>query len=565
MGFKKLPYGLPNFADLIESGYAYVDKTNFIELLENENNRTQIFLRPRRFGKSLFLSVLENYYDMGGKDKFESLFGNLYIGKHPTPEQGMYAILKFDFSGLDTANSREEFKTSFLNRVEDSVIAFFDRYENIFTNAAVESKRIAEQKPRIEALGFAYRAAAKADVKLFVMIDEYDHFSNNLIAMGETYNDEVKAGGIVKAFYERLKSGTTSVVRRMFITGMSPMMLSDLASSFNMSTNYSLTEKYNEMFGFTKEEVQWLIQETGVDKNLITVDMEYYYNGYKFHKDAKNKVYNSQMVLYLFDQILFSGKQPEQIIDPNLRTDPQRLHRFAEDENNLKTILSIIENGGISARINDVFSLDNLNRSEYFVSYLFYIGMLTNGGGFLGETYLKIPNYSIKTLYWEYLALHIQNLEKNTTRYDNFKKTVREMALHGTVESYLDFFSGSILNHLSNRDLTKFDEKYIKAMLLANLLMSNLYLPKSEDENINGYTDIYLQKHPAIKDIKYEYVFEIKYIKANTDKKEKDSKLAEAIGQIEKYKKDPRFANRTDLKFFALIFEGKGTYEVAEV
>ncbi|MDR0305942.1 MAG: ATP-binding protein [Chitinispirillales bacterium] len=564
MKLKKLPYGLPNFADLIESGYTYVDKTRFIELLENESNRFQLFLRPRRFGKSLFLSVLENYYDLGEKEKFKSLFGDLYIGKNPTPEQGTYVILGFDFSGLDISGSPQQFRTSFLNRIERSVIAFFERYENIFTNAAEEAREIREQKPGIGALDFAYGAAAKAKVKIFVIIDEYDHFANRLILMGEAYSREVKPEGTIKAFYETLKAATKSVVKRMFITGVSPMMLSDLASSFNMSTNISLDDAYNEMYGFTKNEVERLARETGMDMDLMQVDMEYYYNGYMFSDHGSEKVYNPQMVLYLFDQIL-KLKNPPKIIDPNLRTDPERLRRLAENENNLETMMRIIKDGGISSKIVEMFSLDNLNRSEYFVSYLFYLGMLTNGGTFEGLTYLKIPNYSIKTLYWEYLAFSIQNLETDTARYDEFMKTVREMAFKGNAAPYLNFFGEFILKHLSNRDMAKFDEKYIKAMLLANLLMSGLYLPKSEDENINGYTDIYLQKHPAVKDIKFEYIFEVKYVKTNADKKEKTSKLTEAATQIEKYKKDPRFANRNDIKFFALIFEGKRVYEVMEI
>jgi hypothetical protein len=464
-------------------------------------------------------------------------------------------------------NSQDEFRAAFLSRVEKSVIAFFSRYKNNFPDAAEESRLINEQKPGIGALDSAYNAAAKADVKIFVIIDEYDHFANNLIAMGETYSKGVKAGGIIRTFYEALKIGTSSIVRRIFITGVSPMMLCDLSSGFNMSTNLSLLDKYNEMFGFTKNEVEQLARETGVDMNLIQVDMESYYNGYMFSDDGRDKVYNSQMVLYLFYQTLMTGKQPKQIIDDNLRTDSERLRRLVEDGNNLETMMHIIKNGGIAANVKESFSLDKLNSNEYFVSLLFYLGMLTKSNPAEGLTYLKIPNYSIKTLYWEYLAVYMQKLEENSAHYEELKKTVREMALRGNAKPYLDFFSEKVLKHLSNRDLTKFDEKYVKVMLLVNLLASNLYLPKSEDENINGYTDIYLQKHPARPDISFEYVFEIKYIKKDAEgkNKERDSKFADALGQIEKYKKDPRFASRDDVKFFAIVFEGKGDYEAKEI
>ncbi|GBU25799.1 hypothetical protein R83H12_02457 [Fibrobacteria bacterium R8-3-H12] len=249
----------------------------------------------------------------------------------------------------------------------------------------------------------------------------------------KTYKDEVKAGGIVRSFYELLKAGTKSVVKRIFITGINPMMLNDLTSGFNMAIDLSLYPKYNDMFGFTREEVELLMQETGVDKNLIKVDMEAYYNGYMFNNNGKNKVYNSQMILYLFYQILQLGTQPQQIIDTNLQTDYERLRRLAENENNREKLLQIIQDGGIFGNM--------------------------------------------------------------------------------------------------------------------------------EDENINGYTDIYLQKHPAIPDIKFEYVFEVKYAKTGATKADIKAKFDEAEMQIEKYKKDSRFAGREDLKFVALVFKGKGEYE----
>ncbi|MCL2100380.1 MAG: ATP-binding protein [Fibromonadales bacterium] len=554
---KKLPYGQSNFADLIERNYAYVDKTRYVELLENENNTYQFFIRPRRFGKSLFLSVLENYYDLSRKDKFKSLFGNLYIGKNPTPEQGKYAVMLFNFSGLDTDN-HESFRKSFSNRVQDSVLAFLNRYSDYFPNTEAAMQSINENKPGIGAINTAYNLAEKNDIPIFAIIDEYDHFANNLIAMGESYAGEVKRGGIVRAFYENLKAGTSSVVKRIFITGITPMMLNDLTSGFNMATDCSLFPKYNEIMGFTREEVEWLMQETGVDKNLIKVDMEAYYNGYMFYEKAENRVYNSQMILYLFNQILQLNEQPSQIIDTNLQTDYARLRRLAENESNREKLLQITRDGGVAGNIIEKFSLEKLNNDEYFISLLFYLGMLTNGGVREGQTYLKIPNYSIKTLYWEYIVSYVQDLEKTQISTSELSATLREMAFRGNIKPYLDFFTENFLKRLSNRDLMNFDEKYIKVMMLSSLFASRLYLPVSEDENINGYTDIYLQKHPAVKDIKFEYVFEIKYAKTDATEAEVKAKFGEAEAQIEKYKKDPRFAGRDDVKFAALVFKGKG-------
>ncbi|MCL2688818.1 MAG: ATP-binding protein, partial [Chitinispirillia bacterium] len=511
---KKVPYGQSNFADMIESGYAYADKTRYIELLENENNRYQFFIRPRRFGKSLFLSILENYYDINRKEKFESLFGEFYIGKNPTPEQGTYTVLRFDFSILDT-ETRDSFRKSFSEAVQDSVINFLKMYSDIFKDIEQDITHIKEDRLGTNALGTAYIAAQSAGLPIFVIIDEYDNFANDLIAMGKDYKDEVQAGGLVRTFYKSLKAATSSVIKRIFITGISPMMINDLTSGFNMATDYSLDAKYNEMFGLTKEEVESLMQKMGVDKKLMKIDMEAYYNGYMFNSRGKNKVYNPQMVLYLFNHILRTGFLPEQIVDANLRTDYARLRGLAENENNRKLLLQIINDGGIYGDIVEKFSLDMLNREEYFVSLLFYLGMLTNGGVKEGQIYLKIPNYSIKTLYWEYMVSYIKDLEPETVSSLGLAATIRDMAFRGEIKPYFDFFTENFLKRLSNRDLIRFDEKHLKVMLLASLFTSRLYLPNSESEVTEGYTDIYLQKHPAVADIKYEYVFEIKYVKTD--------------------------------------------------
>jgi len=370
-----------------------VDKTRYVELLEDENNRYQFFIRPRRFGKSLFLSVLENYYDLSRKDKFEALFKEFYIGKNSTPEQGKYAVIQFDFSGLNT-DSHEEFKKSFSMRVQNAVLAFLNRYKSYFPNAEVAIQNLNETG--IGAIDVAYNSAADANIPIFAIIDEYDHFANNLIAMGKTYRDDVMTGCIVRSFYELLKVGTKSVVKRIFITGVSPMM-SDLMNGLNMAIDLSLCQKYNEMFGFTKEEVEWLMQETGIDKNLIKMDMEAYYNGYMFNNNGKNKVCNSQMVLYLFNQILQIGEQPSQIIDTSFQTDYKRLRSLAE--NNREILLQIIQNSGIICNVVENLPLYRFDSEEYFISLLFYFGMLTNAGIKEGQTYLRTPNYSVKGLY----------------------------------------------------------------------------------------------------------------------------------------------------------------------
>ena len=229
--FKRLPYGKSDFRDIILQNYAYIDKTRFIEKMENESNPSHFFIRPRKVGKSLLITTLKNYYDINRKDEFELLFDNLYIGKHPTPERNSYAIMEFDFSGLNTSNE-DDFQQTFYDKIKQSVQFFLGRYKQIIPNAEDLIRQMKEEKNLgINVLGIAFNAAAMQEIKIYVIIDEYDHFANDLIAKGSQlgknfYDKMVTANGLVRDFYERLKEATkSSVVYRTFITGISPVML----------------------------------------------------------------------------------------------------------------------------------------------------------------------------------------------------------------------------------------------------------------------------------------------------------------------------------------------------
>ncbi|MDR2776139.1 MAG: AAA family ATPase, partial [Tannerella sp.] len=317
---KRLPYGSSNFEKVRTENYVYIDKTRFIELLENENNDNLFFTRPRKFGKSLFFSMLSHYYDIKQEDKFELLFGDLYIGKHPTPRHNSYMVLNLDFSGLDTSDE-ESFKVSLSYRLQSDVRRFITRYAYLLPKADdFYYEQISVAQPGIPSLQIAFDIAESIDKKMYIIIDEYDHFANDLIAQGtyngnRIYHNIIHANGIIRDFYETLKTNSKSVVDRIILTGVTPMMLDDMTSGFNIANNLSLNPKYNEMLGFTEDEVRLLMQEAGVEQDMICVDMEYYYNGYLFHQKGKNKVYNPSMMLYLFDQVLQFGNETEHVID----------------------------------------------------------------------------------------------------------------------------------------------------------------------------------------------------------------------------------------------------------
>jgi hypothetical protein len=565
---KRLPYGNSNFEKLITENYAYVDKTQYIELLENEANSNQFFIRPRKFGKSLFFSILSCYYNINQADKFEQLFGELYIGRHPTPRRNSYAVMQFDFSGVDTT-SEENFKVSFSDRVQDSVRIFIHSYQNLFPDFELFVQKIENERRGISAMQIAYELAQLSGVKLFILIDEYDHFANNLIAIGkqsgdDAYRHAVRANGLVRNFYEILKIGSKSVVDRIFITGISPVMMDDLTSGFNIADNLTLKLKYNEMLGFTQMEVEYLMQETGVASGLIQMNMETYYDGYLFHENGEHRIYNPSMILYYFNQILEEGSFPKKLIDDNLKTDYGRLQRLIQHERNREQLIQIAKEGGVDAEIITKFSIDRLDDDRYFVSLLFYMGLLTVDAAGRLITRLRIPNYSIQTIYWEYIMEMIaQTSPVALVNQSAINKAIQKLATEGNAGDFLEHVSRNIFSRLSNRDLEHFDEKYIKIMLLACLFQSPVYVPRSEYEVQDGFVDVYLKRHPRQSSVRYEWLWELKYLKTS-ERKTLPQVRQKAQEQILRYQRDHEMGDREDLKKAAIIFIGKKEFVLIE-
>jgi hypothetical protein len=271
------------------------------------------------------------------------------------------------------------------------------------------------------------------------------------------------------------------------------------------------------------------------------------------------------MILYFFNQILEEGTSPKHIIDENLKTDYKRIQNLVQNERNREKLLKIIKDNGIESDIIQQFSIDYMYNDEYFVSLLVYMGLLTIDKFEQGSLRLKIPNYSIQTLCWEYIAQITVNTNENVViDLDKQKAALKELAYNGNPYSYIEYVSHNIFKRLSNRDLISFDEKYIKIMLFFGLFQSNLYIPISEQEVEDGYIDIFLHRSPRLPDIKYEWVWEIKYLKKE-NKKELKTKQNESIEQLKRYKHSARFENRNDMKFASILFIGKDKYEIIEI
>ncbi len=560
----KLPYGISDFEKLRKEDYLYIDKTDFIEKIEKLSSDYLFFIRPRRFGKSLFLSTLANYYDLNNKNKFEELFGDLYIGENPTELKTSYIILKINFSGLNTDN-KEKLEYSFRLRLRHAIISALNKYNNLFDNPKSIQERVREIEDISALLEFFVEAVKQANEKIYLIIDEYDHFANDIIAMGDSnfYRDIIRATGFVRDFYETVKIGTESVIDRIFITGISPIMLDDLTSGFNIATNLTLNKLFNGMLGFTEAEVKDVIKILEIDdkENELLDKLRKNYNGYLFSKNGEQLLYNPDMILNFFNQWLMTGDYPEKLIDDNVRTDYGRLNHLIANEKNRKVVEGILAEEGITTDIVTRFSFDRMYDQEYFVSLLYYMGLLTIKGERYGKIRLGIPNHVTRVIFWEYFERKLR--EEYNIKYDTeeLAKSIWHLGFDGEIEPFLSYVSENVLKKLSNRDLINFDEKYIKVILFSYLITSNLYRPVSEPEIEKGYLDIFLERDIRMPEVKYEWVIELKYLKKN--EKDRLGKVKEeGLNQLERYANSRKLKGQKNIKKVLLVFIGKDEYRI---
>ncbi len=415
---KKLPYGISDYERLVENDYYYVDKTMYIEKLEDLAERYIMFLRPRKFGKTLFTSTLENYYDILKEEKFEKLYGETYIGKNPTKLKNKYHILKFNLSGIDTTNEETTIK-GFKKEVASSIEVFIKKYGlDFYINTDDEAENILDNL--IKAFG-----VQKAEEKIYVIIDEYDHFANELLGFNTNqFKSLVSKNGKVRKWYEILKKGTESVVDRIFITGVAPITLDSLTSGFNISSDKTQDREFNEMMGFTEEELKQLMKEQKIEeerqKEILPV-MRENYDGYKFSLKGKEKIYNSNMCLYFFNNYVRYNEIPEQIIDMNIASDYTKLGKMLDSckgEEREKVIEKTVSGEGIVSEIRQKFNPAMEFTETDLVSMLYYLGYLTIEGDEVGYPKLKIPNNVMKEIYSDYF-LKILREEINIDINDN--------------------------------------------------------------------------------------------------------------------------------------------------
>ena len=559
MSVKPIPYGVSNYDTIIREGYAYVDKTMYIRSLE-QVGAYNLFLRPRRFGKSLFTSMLGYYYDIAQKDNFNLLFSNMDIGQNPTKKKNAYYVLQFDFSGIRT-DSYDIVLEDFTHNVHDALFTFCATYH---LDIAPEMN-----SPQTQLSHVLTQFQAQCDGQIYVIIDEYDHFANELLSSDpNVFKATVSGDGFVRTWYEVLKRASKTIVERIFITGVSPITLDSLTSGFNIGQNLSMDSEFNEMMGFTRTEVEQLTLET-ISEELPTDFMDTlaeYYNGYCFSEERKEHVFHSDMVLYYLHHYQRKHKSPRTLLDHNAISDYgklDRLIRFQTPEQNLEILKEIVFDGYTTASLVERYSIGQKFEAEHFKSLLFYLGLLTIKEARFGFLRLQIPNSAMNGLYFDFLMQAITKRANYIPDTSRIEQAIHELAYEKACEKFTVLIE-NLLHSISNRDSIGFSEKEIKVAMAAYAGMSNLYLIKSEYEVEKKYVDLVLfPRDPTLElDI---LLFELKYLKKeDISDKAIAAKLDEAMTQLREYGFSKEFSGKKII-CWAIVFAGEKCVERVRV
>ncbi len=542
---KRIPYGMMNFEDVRKEGCYYVDKTPYIEEVE-ASNKFFFYIRPRRFGKSLTLSMLRNYYDVNKEAQFEQLFGELYIGKHPTPERNKYLVLWLDFSAV--AAGIDDYKDGLDSNCNISYNSFCDTYQSVLP------KNIKEEMNKLDGcvsqLLYLCDECNKAGQQIYLFIDEYDHFTNKILGEPQhmaNYRKQTHGEGYLRLFFDAVKSATATSLKRVFVTGVSPVTMDDLTSGFNIGTNYSLSAEFNEMTGFTEEEVRAMLTyystvcpfRHSVDELIKT--MKPFYDNYCFALKSygRGTMYNSVMVLYFIDQYISNGCEiPADMIEENIRIDYNKLRMLIRHDkefaNDARVIQRLVTQGFITGTLKKGFPAESINDPDNFISLLFYFGMITIAGTYRGKTKFVIPNEVVREQIYAYL---LSTYKENELTYDNYEKSELEsgLAYDGDYQSYFHYIADTIRQYSSQRDKQK-GESYVHGFTLTMTCQNMFYRPISELDNQGGYADIFLR--PLVEnypDMEHSYIVELKYCKADATDEQVAKLKEDAIAQVNRY------------------------------
>lgn len=583
---KLVPYGVADFATVIEQNLYYVDKTMFIPELEKQP-RNLFFIRPRRFGKSIFLSMLYSYYDCTQSHKFQSLFGNLWIGQHPTPLQGKYQVLFLDFSQI-TGNI-DKLETKFNSYLSINLDAFVRQYSEYYQ---AEMEEILAQEDFEEKMELIFKAAKAHQYHLYLIIDEYDNFTNVILnERGENvYHAITHADGFYRDVFKKFKGN----FERIFMMGVSPVTLDDVTSGFNIGWNISIKPEFDEMLGFSTTDVVEMFtyyKEHGsipVDSDIdaIVNDMKPWYDNYCFAEEAlkkKTRMFNCDMVLYYLRNYMDNGCSPRQMIDPNTRTDygkMKKLLQFDKLDGERKGIIrKIAEEEQIVTQLYESFSAYQIPKVEIFPSLLFYYGMLTIKGTRGSKLILGIPNNNVRKQYYGYLEEEYQ--AKAYVDVNQLTDYYYDMAYDGKWEEGLRFMADAYAKVSSVRDGIE-AERNLQGFFMAYLNLNDYYITAPELELNHGYCDFFLlpdlthyaSQHSYILELKvlskkdFSAIVEGEFTEDGKPMTKAEKQWREALDQIHRYAEAPRveaLRQGTKLHLIIMQFEGWELKRMEEV
>ena len=567
--YPRIPYGWADFRAIRLEGRLYVDKTRFLRRLEEE--RYVFLIRPRRFGKSCWVSLLENYYDRNRADEFEALFGGTDVGRRPTEDRHRYVVLRFDFSVFDDAPEtlRERFETYC-----DTVLYYaLERNRDLFPEAV---RRRILSPPAVDGkLNQLFAYAGERGIPLYVLIDEYDNFANTILAHdGEaSYRAFTHGGGFYRNFFATLKGGAGQGggLERLFVTGVSPITLDDVTSGFNIGRNVSLHSDFNELLGFTESEVLGLLRmyrSHGVfsqDIDAALAVMRAWYDGYRFAGSAETDVYNPDMVLYYLNESMPNRPVPDDLIDVNVRIDYGKLRHLLvvgrQLNGNFDLLQQVIGEEAVETPVQTGFPLERLDQPENFLSLLHYFGLLSIRQVVGGVPRLGIPNQTVRRLLYGYLRDAYRDVEVFSVNLFTFDRLLRRMANEGVWEPVVAFLRDAIAAQTGVRDYMV-GEKVIQGFLAAYLSVTDHFVFRSEAELGKGHADICLEPLVArYSHLRHGFLIELKYVKRSEQRVETRvaAAVAEATAQLRRYLADARLARQYPAVRFtglAVVFHG---------
>ena len=575
---KRIPYGKQNWEDVRLSNFYYVDKTRFIPEIEAANEYF-FFIRPRRFGKSLLMSMLRQYYDLRKADSFERLFGDLWIGPQPTPEHNTYLVLYLNFSAF--SGDLEGYKRRMDDYCNIQYISFLRSYAQFFSPQA--ETELNQREGAANQLSYLVDVCDKAGQQMYLFIDEYDHFTNIILSDPGTehgYKSETHGAGAFRAFFNAIKAGAVTAIKRLFVTGVSPVTMDDLTSGFNIGTNYTTQPEFNAMVGFTEQEVREMLDYyrryypfRHTTDELIEI-MKPWYDNYCFSVKCLDEppMYNSDMVLYfVYFYTKDKGQLPDSMLDTNIRTDYGKLRMLIRKdrgfEHDASVIQHLVETGSITAKLKDSFPPERITDPDNFVSLLYYFGLITIAGTYRGKTVFRIPNQTVREQVYGYLADTYRDNDLSVEERIH-SLLMENMAYDGDWRPFFEYITETLKRFAAQRDLQK-GEAFVHGFTLSQTCMTSLYLPVSElDAGVRdpsgrgsgGYADIYLQPMLGIyPDIEHSFVLELKYLASKATDAELAAAREKAIGQITRYAASvnvERTAGHTQVHRLILIWRG---------